>query len=267
MNVICVDDEESVLQNTVMMCRQLPDVDEVVGFTTAESALAWMEKHTAALAMLDIHLPGMDGLALAKRIRERSPNTGIVFVTAFSQYALEALSVHADGYLIKPVTYEKISREAAYVFKYRYRQNPEHIYVQTFGNFDLFVDGEMAAFHRAKAKEILAYLVDRHGSSVTRAEVFAILYGDREYTLPMQKQLDVMIRSLRGTLREYGVSEILEMRSGVLRIRPDRFSCDLYRYMQGDREAINAYRGVYMSTYSWASLTEALVTSRKSTFQ
>ena len=62
---------------------------------------------------------------------------------------------------------------------------------------------------------------------------------------------------MRATLEDYGVSEIFEMRGGVLCVHPDFISCDAWRYLAGDSEAIRAFRGEYMSNYSWASLTES----------
>ena len=119
------------------------------------------------------------------------------------------------------------------------------------------MDGKQVSFPRARAKELLAYLVDRQGSSITRANAFAVLWEDVLYDRPMQKQLDVVIRSLRTTLEEYGVGEILELQRGQLRIRPELLDCDLYHFFDGDIEAVNAYRGEYMSSYPWASLTES----------
>ena len=104
-----------------------------------------------------------------------------------------------------------------------------------------------------------AYLIDRHGAGVTRREAFAVLWEDRAYDLSMQKQLDVVIRSMRATLEEYGVSEIFDMRSGAMRVRPDLISCDAWRYLAGDPEAIRSFRGEYMSNYSWASFTESRI--------
>ena len=49
------------------------------------------------------------------------------------------------------------------------------------------------------------------------------------------------------------------MVKGVLRVNPDTFSCDAYRFYSGDSDAINSYRGEYMSSYSWASITESML--------
>lgn len=80
------------------------------------------------------------------------------------------------------------------------------------------------------------------------------------YDRPMQKQLDVIIRSMRDTLREYGIEEIFEMKKGALRVIPEKISCDAYRFFDGDINAVDAYRGEYMSNYSWASITESYMT-------
>ena len=101
--------------------------------------------------------------------------------------------------------------------------------------------------------------MDRQGSSVTRAELFSVLWEDELYDRSKQKQLDVIIRSLRTTLQEYHIAEIIEMQGGTVRIVPELLDCDLYRFFEGDANAVNEYRGEYMSSYSWASLTEAYI--------
>ena len=132
--------------------------------------------------------------------------------------------------------------------------------VRTFGNFDVFVHGKTVEFRRSKAKELLAYLIDRKGGGVTRAEAFTILWDKGIYDRSMQKQLDVIIRSLRSTLEEYGIGDILEIRGGVLRVRTEHLNCDLYNFQNGDPVARAAYRGEYMSSYSWGNQTEAYMT-------
>ncbi len=133
------------------------------------------------------------------------------------------------------------------------------IRIKTFGNFEIFVDGETINFHRQRSKEVLAYLVDRQGSGVSRADIFAALYEDEDYDRSYQKQLDVIIRSLKDTLYEYGISRFLEIKGGLLRIVPELAECDLYRFFQGDDKARKEYRGEYMSSYSWAMMTEAYI--------
>lgn len=260
MKIICVDDERLVLELTVSMCRKLAQVTEAEGFQRSVDALAWLRIHTVDIAILDINMPDMDGLVLAARIKELSPDTAIIFLTGYAQYAVNAFALRASGYLLKPVNEKRLAEEIDYAMKARrWREDVRasaHILARTFGEFDLFVDGEPVAFPRAKSKELLAYLVDRQGVGVTRATAFSALWEDTDYDRSMQKQFDVVIRSMRTALEENGAAEMLEIKNGVMRIAPERFTCDMYDFFAGIPEAVNAFRGEYMSSYSWASLTE-----------
>ena len=252
MRILCVDDALPIMEDTVAMCRQLPEVQEVTGFTRPREALEWLQTHPIDLALLDIDMPEINGLMLAEQVKRLYPDAAIVFLTAFPQYAVQAIKLRATGYLLKPVSLDELKEEVAYARSREPARPSGHIVVRTFGNFEIFVDGETIPFHRAKSKELLAYLVDRDGSGVTRAEIFAVLWEDAMYDRSGQKYLDVVIRSLRETLRDAGIENILEIKAGYLRIRPEMLDCDLYRFLKNDEAAVNSYRGEYMQAYSWA---------------
>lgn len=256
MRVICVDDERLLMEDTVALCQTLKQVDDAVGFTRPADVLSWLEAHRADAALLDIDMPGMNGLELAARIKARWPDTAIIFLTGYSQYALEAFEVYASGYLLKPVRREKLEDSLDHAVPKERRKKRGRVEARAFGNFDLLVDGQPVAFRQAKCKELLAYLIDRRGATVTRREAFSILWEDRLYDRPMQKQLDAILRSLRATLSELGVGGILELQSGTVRVNPHLIDCDAWRWLSGERDAADAYRGEYMSNYSWASFTE-----------
>jgi len=261
MNVICIDDERILMEDTVSMCRELPEVGRVNGFTKAADALEWMNSNPVDLALLDIDMPDMNGLELAIRIKDKSPDTAVIFLTGYAQYAVDAFKLRASGYLLKPVSKEALAADVRYVYSMKGKTllAKKRVSVRTFGGFEVSVDGRQVKFHMTKCKELLAYLVDRQGCSVTRPELSAILWEDRIYDRKQQKTLDVYIRSLRDTLTEYGIERILEMQRGALRAVPKEFDCDVYRFFAGDPEAVNAYRGEYMSAYSWASITEGVM--------
>ena len=260
MTVICVDDEKLILDLTVSLCREMEEIDRVEGFSDAAGAISFLEKEKADIALLDIDLPDMNGLALAAKIKQLSPDTAIIFLTGYAQYAVDAFAMHVSGYLLKPISREHLAAEIRYALENRRPERASRVKVRTFGNFEVIADGQAVIFGRAKAKELLAYLIDRQGSCVTRADAFTILWENGTYDRSMQKQLDVIVRSLRDTLRQYGIGEIFQMKSGTMRVCPERFDCDLYRFLEGDADAVNSYRGEYMNTYSWASMTEAYVT-------
>ena len=260
MTIVCIDDEKLVLDLTISLYRELPMKPEVKGFQKANDALSWLRDNTADITLTDINMPDMNGLVLAAKIKTLRPDMKIIFLTGYSEFAVDAFALHASGYIMKPVGKERLLSEIEYAMSDDKRtKTPVHIEVRTFGEFDLTVDGETVDFPRAKAKELLAYLIDRQGHSVSRANISAVLFEDKLYDRSMQKQLDVIIRSLRETLRKYGAEDIFELSRGNLRIRPEKINCDMYRFLNGDIEAINSYRGEYMNSYSWAALTEAFI--------
>ena len=260
MTILCVDDERLLMEDTTALCRGLDRVDRAVGFTRPAEALRWLEKETADIVLLDIDMPGMNGLELAAEIRKIRPDIPIIFLTGYEQYALNAYEVHPAGYLLKPVNRDKLASEIAYAYRAARQEPACRVEAHTFGNFDLLVDGKPVSFKQARCKELMAYLIDRQGASVTRREAFAILWEDRLYTRSMQKQLDALIRSMRTTLTDLGVGEIFEIRSGGMRVNPELISCDAWRYLAGDPEARQAFRGEYMSNYSWAELSSGALT-------
>ncbi len=255
MKAICVDDEARTLEYTVDRCRELAQIDQAEGFTQAQAALEWLKDHSVDIAFLDIDMPDMDGITLAARIKEIHPNTAIVFLTAYKQFAYDSMSVRPSGYLLKPLTREALLEEVEYAMKkvqYKPRDRGSRVVVRTFGSFDVFIDSELLVFPRSKSKEVLAFLVDQQGRGVRRWEIFDALWEEEDYGHRQQKYLDVIIRSLRETLKQAGISQIFEMKQGLLRVLPETFDCDLYRFIQGDPAAVRAYKGKYMSGYSWA---------------
>ncbi len=198
-------------------------------------------------------------MELAIRIKERHPDISIIFLTGYRKYAVDAFALHASGYLLKPVSMEQLQNEVDYALRGRAeKKEAAHVTVETFGKFNIFVDGKVVDFSRSKAKEVLAYLVDRQGKFQTRSMIFYALWeGDARYDRPMQKYLDVILSSLRDTLKAYGIEDIIERSKGQIRVVPEKLSCDLYRFFDGDIQAVDAYHGEYMSTYSWANMTEA----------
>ena len=261
---ICVDDEVLLAQSTAAMCRSFTDVDEAEALTSGRQALEWFEKNDADIAILDIDMPDISGLQLAARIKTTHPDTKIIFLTGFSRFAVDAFRLRASGYLLKPVDEEELAKEIEYAASGGDKENStERIVIRTFGSFDVFADGELVTFRQKKSKELLAILVDRQGGSISRAEAFAMIYEDKLYDRPMQKQFDNVIRSMRDTLREYGIDDMFEMKSGQMRILPEKVTCDLYRFLDGDADAVNRYRGEYMNSYTWAEAMEGFVTNKK----
>ena len=118
MLVFAIDDEAILLETLHNAIAEALPGAEIRDFLRGSDALsAITEQHARPeFVFSDIRMPDMDGLHLATAIKKQSPDTRIIFTTAYSQYALEAWKRHVHGYLMKPVTAEDIRAMAGKVF-------------------------------------------------------------------------------------------------------------------------------------------------------
>ena len=253
MRILCVDDEPLALQMLEMSIQKAKPGVEVIGFDEPEDLLEEAKQNGCDIAFLDIHMSEMDGVQAAKKLKEINPKMNIIFVTGFSEYTGDAMRLHASGYIMKPVTKDKVTAELEDL---RFPIVPKEntlLKVQCFGNFDVFTpDGKPLHFERSRAKEVLAYLVHRHGSSCTKKELAAILFEDMPYDNKQQVYVQKIIGALMKALKEVGAEEVVNKTYNNISVNVNLIDCDYYRFQELDAGAVNAYRNEYMSQYYWA---------------
>jgi len=254
MNFLVIDDEPLALEDLGEALRTSAPDCKLSMFTLPSKALAHAKEHATDVAFIDIELGSTNGLTLAKELKNINLDMHIIFVTSHAHYAVDAFKLHATGYLLKPATAQDIRRELTFLYG-KTDDSTKKIRVQTFGGFDIFVDGKPLSFGRSRAKELLAYLIDRRGLSVTNNEACAILWENADNSASTKSYFRTIVTSLRNTLKEAGVEQILIKRFNSLAIDPSQIDCDLYRFLEGDPYAINSYRHDYMSCYSWTEFS------------
>src|SRR5690606_8815786 len=108
MDLLIVDDEILARQRLVRMVEKLEDCQVVGEADSAEAAMIAICQQDPDVVLLDIRMPGEDGLSLAHRIAELEDPPALIFCTAFNEYALDAFGTVAVGYLLKPVKAEQL---------------------------------------------------------------------------------------------------------------------------------------------------------------
>ena len=87
---------------------------------------------------------GMNGIEFAKNLKVQNPKLNIIFATGYDEYTKDAFSLHASGYIMKPVTAEKIAEEIEdlrHPMEEKKQQSTAPVLkVQTFGNFEVYVN-------------------------------------------------------------------------------------------------------------------------------
>ena len=253
MRILCIDDEPLMRKMIEMAVKEAkPDADVMV-FDDQQALLEDAKQHGCDIALLDIHMYGMNGVELAKHLKSVNPKMNIIFITGFSEYTGDAMQLRASGYIMKPVTKEKIEEELENL---RYPIVPKKnalLRVQCFGNFDVFTpDGEHVHFERSRSKEVFAFLVHRHGSSCSTKEICAALFEDEPYDKKQQNAIQTIIRSMVQSLKKIGAESAVTRSYNALAVNVDVLDCDYYRFNELDPGAVNAYQNEYMSQYYWA---------------
>jgi adenylate cyclase len=105
--VLLADDNQAFVEATAQLLERAGY--EVLTTSNGQAALQELEQHQPEAILLDIMMPGIDGIAVLEEIRRRDPLIGVVMVTAFGseEIAVKALTAGADDYLIKPLDYEE----------------------------------------------------------------------------------------------------------------------------------------------------------------
>lgn len=256
MNILAVDDFSYELNKIFPGCNLRCERNPL-------SALEWAKSleqsgEMLSYAFLDIQLENMNGLELAYQLKVLFPDVVLIFCTAHSEYAYDAFGLYAKGYLLKPVNADQIRRVLDEMVK-NWRQTStmlkRDIRVQTFGNFEFFVDGKPVIFKREKSKELLALLIDRHGASVTTKQIANTLWENITYDQKLKNMTTTVISSLRNTLNDEGIGDLLIKSWNHLAIDTSRIKCDAYDFENMDAVAVNSFKGEYMANYSWAEFT------------
>lgn len=109
LRVLAVDDERPALDDLVRMLRAAPAVADVEAAASAAEALVALADEGAFDGLfLDVRMPGLDGLELARVLRRFERPPGVVFVTAYDDFAVDAFELAALDYLVKPVSRQRL---------------------------------------------------------------------------------------------------------------------------------------------------------------
>lgn len=255
MKIIAVDDERGAL---VEITEQLKSIDpdfEVEGFSDPFKALAYAQQNRVKVAFLDVEMYGMNGLELARCMKEKNPQTAIIFLTGHVNYAVDAFKVRARGYLLKPCSTDDVREELKALRTLRKPPAKHCVRVQTFGNFEVFSEDVPVKFGRSKSKELFAYLVDRRGASMSMQDILAVLWEEDTGDAKLQSLLRNVVADLKTSLQSVNGGDIILKTRNQISVNIKKFDCDYYDYLQGDPYAVNSFAGEYMSNYSWAEFT------------
>lgn len=265
MRILLTDDEPLALEDSFDALRiAIPDAD-VVPCDNYADALNEAEE-PFDIAFLDVEMPGMLGIDLARELQKKYPKINIVFVTAFKQYALDAYGVNASSYVLKPISPDDI---LSIMENLRYDMNipriinkaSENISATCFGEFTIFdKQNRPVIMRREKAKELFAYLISKNGVEATPTELCDALWGEDS-----DMKLDYfwkLTSELRKTLKDADAEDVLIQARGKYAIDKEKIDCDFLQYLA--KTYRDKWNGQFCEQYGgWAEVTKAALMNGK----
>jgi DNA-binding LytR/AlgR family response regulator len=159
MRIAIVEDrEDDTDQLRNLLKRYFPDTVQIFTFTGGIEFLTSFEKHPHDVIFLDIHMPGMNGMEVAKSIRKIDQTAYIIFVTYTQEYAIAGYSVNAHRYLVKPVVYEDLADALDQITARKVRL--EHLFIFSNNTVNYRIPADQVIFIEKVDKKTEFHLLD-----------------------------------------------------------------------------------------------------------
>lgn len=257
MNILAVDDERTSLDKLTKLVKKANSDANLFTFDSSLSALAKAREEEIDVAFLDVNMPELSGIELGKYLVELNPYINIIFVSEHKEFAYEAMQLHASGYIYKPEADKRVAKELDSLRYPELRKKYKRVFAQTFGNFELFVDGEPVTFKYNRTKEIVAILINNRGAQTTNGELIASLWEDDGDPDKKLSYLCNLRQDLQNTFKKLKLDGIIIKQRGSMAIAKDKIECDLFDWLDKKKDSKYQYLGDYMNQYSWPEFFHA----------
>ncbi len=168
MKVLIVDDEPPARARLAHMLESMDEIEPVGEASNGLEAIQMVQQTRPDVVLMDIRMPGMDGLEASRHLSKMEEPPAVIFTTAYSDHALEAFDAHAVGYLVKPIRKEKLAEslqkarkltqaQLATLSKETEHEGRTHICARVRGNLEL-IPIEKIVYFQADQK----YITVRH---------------------------------------------------------------------------------------------------------
>ena len=186
-----VAEDEELLRNELLslLARAWPDLEVAAACEDGGAALEAIEAHHPDVAFLDIRMPGLTGLDVAAAAAEASPQTHVVFVTAYNQYAIDAFERGAVDYLLKPIALDRLTATVKRL-KARLSAAPDA------GALSALIEQLRSTLPAAGKGGALAWITASVGKETRLILVDDVAYfqADNKYTVVMTAEGEALVR-------------------------------------------------------------------------
>ncbi|MEI7616974.1 MAG: response regulator, partial [Actinomycetota bacterium] len=174
-----LDDEYHALERFKMLADESGELEVFGLFDTFSGLMDFLKNNSVDVVFLDIEMPEVNGMDIIDDILNLNPNIEIVFITAYNIYAVQAFENNALDYILKPLTYRRLSKTIDRIKKItRQLHGTEKPFFKCFGSFEINVQDKFVLWPNAKVREILAFLVHKSGVAVSWEVIIEAVWPD-----------------------------------------------------------------------------------------
>lgn len=244
MKIIIVDDEITSLQTFFTQIINENDLEYKFFKDNANEILEYVKSNNINAAFLDINMPNINGIDLAKRLININKNIKIIFVTGLSTTINEidnSIKNNVVGFIYKPYDFNDLKYYVNII-----SNDNVVLDVKMFNSFDCFIDGKVINFSSSKSKELFALLLAYNGKILDMNDAISQIWPDKDIDKSKKLYRDAVWR-LRKTLDENKFNCITFQR-GALILNKENIKCDYWDYLNNN----GRYNGVFCKSYDWA---------------
>ncbi len=243
MRLVIINDIKSMGDTLSKMLSEMPAVQVEGVFDNSISAYNFLKAEPVDIIIIDINMPGENGLTFVKQIRELMPTIIIIIISATSDYALEAFEIYAFDYIVKPVsrvrlekTINRIREILNLLSDCRYCGMKYQLYAYCLGDFTLrSPTGEVIRLQSSKSEELMAFLIYNKGKAVDKWRIIEELFTE----MPIynaETYLNTTTYKLRKSLEPYGMKDAVICRNGSYKIDMDKIYVDFLDFKNRIRD-------------------------------
>lgn len=213
MRAVLVDDEKPALLQLERLILADGRFDVIGKYTSAKTCIDRLDLDRPDIVFLDISMPEMNGLKAIERMRQTSRDLPFVYVTAHSDYAIEAFELDALDYLLKPVNSKRLTRTLDRILQ-NWNRTIVQPTAQVQGKLRILCFGQLQFVMRTnshkpprwrtlKATELFAYLLQHSGQWIAKERLLETLWPDLEYDKAVT-HLHTSVYQVRNVLKKWG---------------------------------------------------------------
>ena len=217
-SILIADDEPLARERIRRLVEVLPGYNVCGEAGDGEEVLAKIAQHAPDIVLLDIRMPGMDGMEAAERIASLDAPPAIIFCTAYDHYAIQAFDVHAVAYLLKPVRREaladalkragRVNRVQLQALTEREADNAEQLAIRTHRGTEL-VDVRGILYCEADQKYVTIHHV--RGETVTDYTLKELESTYPQHLLRIHRHTLVGVRFVQALLRSGDGQNVIDL--------------------------------------------------------